>query len=57
MGDLTQILMAIQISSDFSKAMESAVSSADIEIKAIIETTFQLNDIASKLGEDEPSEE
>ena len=48
MGDLAQILMAIQMSSNFSEAMESVGSSADTDVKAIVETNFQLNDIASE---------
>ena len=54
MEELAQILTVTRMFSDFSEAMESVGSSADV--KAIIETTFQLNDIASELGEGEPSE-
>jgi len=57
MDDLAQILMATQMSSNFSEAMKSVGSSADTDVKTMIETTFQSNDIASKLGEGEPSEE
>jgi len=43
------------MSSDFSKAIESVGSSADTDadVKAIIETNFQLNGIASALANPE----
>ena len=46
MEELAQILTVTRMSSDFSEAMESVGSSADVtEVKAIIEATLQLDDI------------
>ena len=46
MEDLAQILTVTRMFSDFSEAMESVGSSADVtEVKAIIEATLQLDDI------------
>ena len=44
MGDLARILMVTGAFSDFSEAMESLRSSADTDVKAIIEATLQLDD-------------
>ena len=45
MEDLAQILTVTRMFPDFSEAMESVGSSADTEVKAIIEATLQLDDI------------
>ena len=46
MEELAQILTVTRMFSDFSEAMESVGSSADVtEVKAIIEATLQLDDI------------
>lgn len=43
MGILAQILMVTRTFSDFSEAMESVGSGAEVEIKAIIEATLHLD--------------
>jgi len=45
MEDFAQILTVARMFSNFSEAMESVASSADTEVKAIIEATLQLDDI------------
>jgi len=51
MGDLARILMITGSFSDHSEAMESAGSSAETEVKTIMEATLQLdNTIKTKIA-------
>ena len=56
MGDLARILMVTRAFFDHSEAMESVESSADTEIKAVIEAALQLDDtIKTKIASSDMS--